>query len=87
MRVFMVERSLGGISMDGLTGAQKAAISTAAAMRGEGTDIRYIRSTFLPEDGRCICLFEAETETDVGRLNDTAGIPYDRLVAALDLAP
>jgi hypothetical protein len=87
MGVFMVERSLMGISMEGLAGAQKAAIGTAAAMRSQGTDIRYIRSTFAPEDGRCMCLFEAETETDVRQLNDTAGLPYERLVPALDLTP
>jgi hypothetical protein len=87
MNVFMVERSLKGISMEELAGAQKAAISTAEAMRGQGTAIRYIRSTFAPEDGRCMCLFEAETEKDVRQLNDTAGIPYERLVPALDLTP
>jgi hypothetical protein len=87
MKVFMVERSLKGISMEGLAGAQKAAIDTAEVMRGEGTNIRYIRSTFAPEDGRCLCLFEASTETEVRQLNDKAGIPYECVVAALDLTP
>lgn len=87
MAIFMVERNLRGISMEGLAGAQKAAIGTADAMRAQGTAIRYIRSTFAPEDGRCMCLFEAESETDVRQLNDLAGLPYERLVPALDLTP
>lgn len=83
----MVERNLKGISMEALAGAQKAAIDTASSMRGEGTPIRYIRSTFAPDDGRCMCLFEAEAETDVRRLNDRAAIPYHAVVPALDLTP
>ena len=87
MGVFMVERSLGGISMNALAGAQKAAIAKAAEMRAAGDDIRYIRTTFAPEDGRCMCLFEGESAEQVGKLNDDAGIPYDRVVPALDLTP
>lgn len=87
MGVFMVERILRGISMEALADSQKAAIATAEAMRGQGKGIRYIRSTFAPEDGRCMCLFEAETETDVRQLNDSAGLPYHRVVSALDLTP
>ncbi len=85
MAVYMVERDLKGISMEALGGAQKAAIAKAAEMREGGTDISYIRSTFAPEDGRCMCLFEAEKSEDVKRLNDEAGLPYDRIVPAMDL--
>lgn len=87
MSVFMVERNLKGISMDDLAGAQRAAVATAASMQGAGESIRYIRSTFAPDDGRCMCLFEADTEEQVRVLNDTAGLPYERVVGALDLAP
>ena len=87
MSVFMVERDLKGISMSDLSGAQQAAIATAQAMTAQGTRISYIRSTFAPEDGRCMCLFDAASEGDVRRLNDTAGLPYTKVVAALDLTP
>lgn len=87
MGVFMVERDLKGISMEDLGAAQKAAISTAAGMRAAGEEIGYIRSTFAPEDGRCMCLFEGESADQVARLNDTAGLPYSRVVPVLDLAP
>lgn len=70
MAVYMVERSLGGISMDDLGGAQKAAIDKGDEMTGSGTPVRYIRTTFAPEDGRCMCLFEAKSSEDVKRLND-----------------
>ena len=87
MGTYMVERSLKGISMDDLGGAQKAAIGKAAEMKAAGTEISYIRTTFAPEDGLCMCLFDAGSEADVKKLNDEAGIPYDRVVEALDLTP
>ena len=87
MRVFMVERDLAGIAMEDLAAAQKAAIAKAAEMRAEGTEISYIRSTFAPGDGRCMCLFAAEDEAVVRQLNDAAGLPYDGVVPALDLTP
>ena len=87
MAVFMVERDLKGISMDELAGAQKAAIAKAEELQEKGTEVRYIRTTFAPEDGRCMCLFEASADSDVKRLNDQAGLPYDRIVPAMDLTP
>lgn len=87
MTVFMVERDLKGIAMEDLAAAQKAAIGKAEEMRDRGTDIRYIRTTFAPEDGRCMCLFEAASDSEVKRLNDEAGLPYSRVVPAMDLTP
>lgn len=83
----MVKQSLKGISMDDLGGAQKAAISRAAEMAATGTDNSYIRSTFTPDDGRCMCLFPANSDTEVRRLNDEADISYNSVVKALDLTP
>jgi hypothetical protein len=87
MAVWMVERNLKGIGMDELAGAQKAAIAQAERMSGSGESIRYIRSTFAPGDGRCMCLFEGESEAQVRRLNDEAGLPYERVTEAMDLTP
>jgi Protein of unknown function (DUF4242) len=83
----MVERNLSGVSMDDLGNAQKAAIAKGQEMTEEGTPVRYIRTTFAPEDGRCMCLFEADKSEDVKRLNDEAGLPYNRVVPAMDLTP
>lgn len=87
MSVFMVERDLAGISMNDLAAAQKAAIDTAQQMTSAGDKVSYIRSTFAPDDGRCMCLFEGENEDQVRKLNDKAGLPYTRVVHALDLTP
>ena len=85
MPVFMVERDLKGITMDQLAAAQKAAIQTGKDMSAQGKSVRYIRSTFVPGEARCMCLFEAPNEKNVRELNDRAKIPYTRVVEALDL--
>ena len=87
MTVYMVERDLKGISMADLAGAQQAAIKTAQEMTAQGNRISYIRSTFAPDDGRCMCLFDGASKEQVQELNDTAGLPYHRVVEALDLTP
>jgi hypothetical protein len=83
----MVERELKGIPMGDLAAAQQLGIQKSKDYTAQGTPMRYIRSTFAPEDGRCMCLFEASSATDVKRLNDEAKIPYSRVVEALDLTP
>ncbi|HEV7255908.1 MAG TPA: DUF4242 domain-containing protein [Mesorhizobium sp.] len=87
MPVYMVERELKGIPMSDLAAAQQLAIKTSQEHTAQGTPVRYIRSTFAPEDGRCMCLFEAGSANEVKRVNDEAQIPYSRVVEALDLTP
>lgn len=87
MTIYMVERDLKGIAMADLAAAQKAAIATAEAMRGEGAAVRYLHSSFVPGDGRCMCFFEGASADEVKALNDRAGLPYGGITEALDLRP
>ena len=41
---------------------------------------------FLPTD-EAAALFDAASDTEVKRLKDEAGLPYSRVVPALDLTP
>jgi hypothetical protein len=87
MPIYIVERDLKGISESELAAAQKLAIGTSRDFSEKGTPVRYIRSTFTPETGRCACLFEANSAQDVKRLNEEARIPFVRVLDALDLTP
>ena len=87
MTVYMVERDLTGLTMDQLAGAQKAAIETSQKFTAEGKPVRYIRSTFVPGDARCMCLFESNSQDLVKDVNETAGLPFNVIVEALDLTP
>ena len=87
MSVYMVERELPGVTMDQLAAAQRAAIETGQRFTSEGKNVRYIRTTFVPGDARCMCLFEADNADLVKEVNDAAQIPYTRVTEALDLTP
>ena len=87
MTVYLVDRDLPGITMDQLAAAQKAAIETSQRFTAEGKQVRYIRSTFVPGDAHCMCLFEAADPQLVKDLNEVAQIPFTRISEALNLTP
>ena len=87
MSVYMGERSLAGITMEQLAAAQKAAIETGRKFTAQGKPVRYIRSTFVPGEARCMCLFEAGNAQHVKEVNEAARIPFVRIVEAMDLTP
>jgi hypothetical protein len=87
MTVYLVERNLPGITMDQLAEAQRAAMVTSERFSTEGKRVRYIRSTFVPGDAHCMCLFEAASPDVVREVNEAAAIPFSRISEALDLTP
>ena len=87
MTVYMVERDLTGVTMEQVGAAQKAAIETSQRFTSEGKAVRYIRSTFVTGDARCMCLFDSSSQELVKDVNETAGIPFTGIVEALDLTP
>lgn len=87
MAVYMVDRDLPGVTMEQLGAAQKAAIETGQKFTSEGKNVRYIRTTFVPGEAHCMCLFEADNPDLVRAVNEEANIPFTRIVEALDLTP
>lgn len=88
---YMVERHLPGIMQDQLLAAAGRAKQTTARMTEEGTPVRYLRSTFVPADEKCYCLFEGGSKEVVEAAQARADIPFERIeeaafVAAEDLA-
>ena len=87
MPVYMVDRDLPGIQMEQLAAAQKVAIDLSQKMTAQGKKVRYIRSAFVPGKAHCMCFFEAQNPDVAKELNETAGMPFKRIVEALDLTP
>ncbi len=87
MAVFLVERDLPGVTLEELAACQKKAIQMGREMTAQGQNVRYIRSTFVPGEHKCMCLFEAPSEENVRAANERASIPFTRIVAAEDLSP
>ncbi|MCI0396190.1 MAG: DUF4242 domain-containing protein [Chloroflexi bacterium] len=84
-KVYLVDRDLPGITMEQLAGAQRAAIGTSQQFTAAGKPVRYLRSTFVPGESRCMCLFEAPDAALVEEVNQAAQLPYTRIVEAMDL--
>ncbi|MGR9074210.1 MAG: DUF4242 domain-containing protein [Gammaproteobacteria bacterium] len=87
MTTFAVKRSLPGITMEQLGGAQKAAIETSQKMTEDGTSVKYVRTNFYPGDSACTCIFEAESKEAVEKVNELASLPYEEIKEVLDLEP
>jgi len=87
MPVYMVERELPGVSMEELADAQKRAIQMGKELTAQGIAVRYIRSMFVPGEGKCLCLFEAPNPDNVREANERGHIPFTRIVAAEELNP
>ena len=87
MAVYLVERDLPGFTIEQLAAAQQAAITTSRRFTAEGKPVRYLRSTYVPGESRCLCLFEAADPVSVREMNAAAGIPFTRVIEALDLTP
>ena len=82
MAQYMVERHLPGITDEQLAAAAHAAKATTAEMSRTGTPVRYLRSTFVPGENKCYCLFEGASAQAVKEANDRAEFPYERIVEA-----
>lgn len=86
MSQYLVERYLPGITPEQLTAAAGSAKKTTAEMTQEGTPVRYLRSTFIPGEEKCFCLFEGSSADAVKTANERAQIPFERIVVAMHLA-
>ncbi len=86
MAKYLVERHLPGVKPDELAAAAARAKATTAEMTAEGTPIRYLRSTYVPGEEKCYCLFEGPTAEAVRQANERAEIPLERITEALHIA-
>ncbi len=86
-RVYLVDRDLPGATLEQLAHTQLVAIRSSQRFTLAGKPVRYIRSLFVPGEECCLCLFESTERALVQQVNDDAGLPYTRIIPALDLTP
>jgi hypothetical protein len=60
-------------------------IETYQRFPARGEYVRYIRSTYIPGESRCLFLFDAPNAAPVEEVNEVAKLPYTRVVEAIDL--
>jgi hypothetical protein len=81
--VYVVERYLPGLDQRRLRRMLGRLGPVTAELRTEGTDVRYLGSTIVPDDDACFCQFEGASEAAVAEANERAGVPFARIVAAI----
>jgi hypothetical protein len=75
-----------GVGRTALIAAARRARVVAAEMRAEGSQVRFVKSTFLPAEDALICLFDASSADVVRELGQRAGLPIERVVEAVGLS-
>jgi Protein of unknown function (DUF4242) len=85
MPMYLVERILPGATVEQVERLHATLEHACSLAREHGTPITYLRSLFTPGESRCRCLFVAPSAQAVRELNDAGGLPYSRIVLAVDL--
>jgi hypothetical protein len=85
MTIYLVERYLADVDPLDLQRLPERLEATSAQLRAHGTEIRYLDSTFVPEEEYCVCRFEAASLHAIELANRLAGVPYARINAAVAL--
>ncbi len=82
--LFVVERRLPSISPEVLSMMQTALSEASRRLTALGEPIRYLRCIVVPEQGRLLCFFEAESAEAVRAVNANAQAPYGSIAAVLE---
>ena len=79
MTQYMVERHLPDFPPEQLPAAAGAAKQKSEELSAEGKEVRYVRSTYVPEGEKCYCLFEGTSREAVEEVQKRAGLPYEKI--------
>jgi hypothetical protein len=83
--MFLVFRDLPGVTRDQYSAAQDAVADEAEQDSPVGRQVRYFGGFFLPGAGRAICVFGAESASEVAEVNRRAGVPFTDVLEAVEV--
>jgi hypothetical protein len=86
-RLYLVEHDLRGLSPAQLASVHRALDEAVRREIRRGSQIRYLQRIDVPDEYRCLCLFEAAGPEVVRSVNDIAQFPLVRVLAVLSSAP
>jgi hypothetical protein len=87
MAMFVAIRNLPGVTADALVGAGARVETCVAGMQSEGTEVKWMRSFFLPASSRTHCYFEGPSREAIVELNQRAGIPFEEILEVAEMTP
>jgi hypothetical protein len=82
---YLVEHYWPGITAERFERAADQVRRSADAMARAGVRIRLLHSTLVPDDDAAFCVFEAESRAVVEEAYSRAGVPYERVLEALQI--
>jgi len=82
-QAYLVEHYRPGLDVSQLTSAVTRVRETVVEMEHSGEPIHYVSSTIVPSDESFYCVIEAATEEDVHGAYARAGVPCERMSAAI----
>ena len=81
---YLVEAYVPSSRLDDARTAARRARVAAEQLSHEGTPVRYVRTTFLPDDETCLHLVEAPSVEAVAELGRRAALGQPRIMAAFE---
>ncbi len=87
MTLYLLDRDIPGVTMDRLVAVQRAVMAVSLRFTARGEYVRYIRSTYLPDESRCMCWFEAPSAEVVAEVNEVAKVPFERILEVIEFIP
>jgi hypothetical protein len=81
---YLVELYLPGLRAYEARAMRRRAQAAAVALAHEGMPIRYIRTTYLPDDETCFHVFEARSTDIVEEVGRRAQLGRGRVVPAVE---
>jgi hypothetical protein len=87
VKKYMVERYLPGVTAGQLDEASERLAAVAGRLAAQGVEIRYVGSTFVPEEESCFCRFEGASADVVRLACERADVRFARIVETCDFSP
>jgi hypothetical protein len=84
MPSYLLETYVSRARADELAGTAVRAREAALHLQAEGRRVRFVRSTFVPDDELGLLAFEADSADVVGELAARAAITVERIVEAVE---
>jgi hypothetical protein len=82
--VFISERNLHGLTPERFAKLQHALLDASCRLRAAGESIQLLRSTYVPSEGRLLCIFSAASRELVYKAIELAQLPLPKVAEALD---
>jgi hypothetical protein len=80
--VYLLESYMPGSSEADLVALVERLSDAAQALLQDGLPVRYLRSTYVPEDETCFHYVEASAASAAERLAERAELSFDRILEA-----